>query len=99
MILNNAYRLCRGPAPLIDPDLFIGRAAELDQMAQVLWPGGVTAEQRRLVLEGLGSVGKTQLAIIYARRRQRHYASVFWLNATSVSTMKAGELLSSVRVT
>jgi len=84
-----AYGLCWEAAPLIDVYDFIGRAAELDQMAQLLRPGEATVEQRRLVLGGLGGIGKTQLAIAYARRHQNHYASVFWLNATSVSTLKA----------
>lgn len=61
----------------MDDDLFIGRDAELDRMVQVLRPGEATVEQRRLVVGGLGGMGKTQLAIAFARRYQRHYASVF----------------------
>lgn len=84
-----AYGLCWGTAPLIDADHFVGRVAELDQMAHCLQPGEAAIEQRRVVLGGLGGIGKTQLAIAYARRYRSHYASVFWLNATSLSSLNA----------
>lgn len=84
-----AYGLCWGGAPLIDVDLFVGRVAELDQMAQVPCVGEAMVDQRRLMLGGLSGVSKTQLAIAYAPRQQRHYSSVFWLNATLMPTLKA----------
>jgi len=58
-------------------------------MVRVLRPGELAAEQWRLVLSGMGSIGKTQLAIAYARRCQKSYTSVFWLNATSELTLEA----------
>lgn len=82
-----AFGLCLGLAPLIDPNDFVGRTAELDMMVEILQPGQESVEQRRLVLGGMGGIGKTQLAIAYARRHQRSYESVFWLNATSESTL------------
>lgn len=82
------FGLCLGTAPLIEAENFIGRATELDSMAQVLQPGKPTFEQQRLVLGGIGGIGKTQSAIAYARRYQANYTSVFWLNATIESTLK-----------
>lgn len=35
------------------------------------------------VLHGLGGIGKTQLAIEYARQHQRVYSSIFWLRGDS----------------
>ena len=78
-----AFGLCLGQAPRIDLDNFIGRAAELDVMSQILQPGYQSTEQRHLVLGGMGGIGKTQIAIAYAQRHQRGYTSTFWLNATS----------------
>lgn len=75
-------------APLIDPDHFVGRTAELDSMQDILRPSEASIEQRRLVLGGIGGIGKTQLAIAYARRYQQEYTSVLWLNATSELTLK-----------
>lgn len=82
------FGLCLGSAPLIEASNFIGRTAELDQMAHILQPGASAVEQRRLMLGGLGGIGKTQLAIAYARRYQASYTSIFWLNATTKSTLK-----------
>jgi hypothetical protein len=84
-----ALGLCLASAPLIDTKNFIGRAAELNRMTQVLRPDEPAVEQRRLMLGGMGGIGKTQLAIAYARRYQTSYASVFWLNAKTELTLKA----------
>lgn len=80
--------VCLGQAPYIDPNLFIGRESELDQMTEILKPGGKSREHRRLVLGGKGGTGKTQLVVAYANRHRDDYKSVFWLNATSEATVK-----------
>jgi len=58
-------------------------------METILKPNDLSVEQRRLVLGGMGGIGKTQLAIAYAERHRRSYASIFWLNATSSKTLQA----------
>ncbi|KAL4955596.1 P-loop containing nucleoside triphosphate hydrolase protein [Aspergillus filifer] len=45
-------------------------------------------EQQRLVLGGMGGIGKTQLAIAYAKSCHQTYDSVFWLNAESEATLQ-----------
>lgn len=37
----------------------------------------------------MGGIGKTQLAIAYAKRHRHSYESIFWLNATSPQTLRA----------
>jgi len=81
--------LCLHSAPVIHPNDFIGRAAEINSMHEILLTGEAYVEQRRLVLGGIGGMGKTQLAIAYARRHHHKYTSVLWLNATSELTLKA----------
>lgn len=80
--------LCLAHAPHIDPKLFVGRHSEIDKIKEAL--NGESQEQRRLVLGGPGGIGKTQLAISYATRHNQEYTSVFWLNATSETTLKDG---------
>lgn len=41
-----------------------------------------------MILGGLGGVGKTQLAVTYAKQRQTCYESVFWLNASSKAALQ-----------
>jgi len=84
------FGLCLTSAPLIEPDSFVGRARELEEMSQGLQPGQPATEQRRVVLGGLGGIGKTQLAIAYARQYHACYTSVLWLNATSELTLMMG---------
>lgn len=83
------FGLCLGSAPQMDAAYFVGHAAEIDEMSRILQPAMPCRKQRRLVLGGMGGVGKTQLAIAYAERHQQSYDSVFWLNATSKLTLHA----------
>lgn len=93
-----AFGLCLGQAPQVDPACFIGRTSELSAMNDALQPESQRIEQRRLVLGGMGGIGKTQLAIAYAKRYGGCYKSVFWLNATSEMTLKASFRLIAQRI-
>jgi hypothetical protein len=77
-----------GEAPLIDASLFIGRSSELQAMEEILQPDQESRQQRQVVLGGMGGIGKTQLAIAYAKLHDDTYTSIFWLNATSEITVK-----------
>jgi hypothetical protein len=41
-----------------------------------------------VVLHGLGGIGKTQLAIAYAKRHKGSYSAIFWLNIKDVDSLK-----------
>lgn len=69
-------------------DLFVGRERELERLNDVLAPASTLTDQRIAILGGLGGMGKTQLAITYARRRWTCYESVFWLDASSKATLQ-----------
>jgi len=81
----------RGPnlvdAPDIGDGLFIGREAELKQMEAILLPDSHSLPRKVLILGGMGGIGKTQLAIAYAKQHHT-YSSIFWLNATSESALR-----------
>lgn len=84
------FGLCLGSAPQIDREYFIGRVSEINAISKILQPGSLSIEQRRVVLGGIGGAGKTQIAIAYARCYRTSYDSVFWLNATTETSLKAG---------
>lgn len=87
--LLGSFGLCLGQAPYITSDLFIGREQELDAMEKELNPGNGLRKQRRLVVGGIGGIGKTQLAVTYAERHAKLYKSIFWLNAASETMLGA----------
>ena len=69
--------------------LFIGRAAELQKTESILQPQSDSPSPIRkvLTLGGMGGIGKTQLAITYAKRHLHSYSSIFWLNANTEATL------------
>jgi hypothetical protein len=58
---------------------FLGRQGELDQLWQYLRP--TDSQSRKVViLHGLGGIGKTQLAIRFARDHKHDFTAIFWLS-------------------
>ncbi len=72
-------------APEIDH--LVGRTSSLSSIESVLLP--FTAAERKIVfLHGLGGIGKSQLAIEYAKKHRLDYTAVLWLNAKTEDTLK-----------
>ncbi|PQE18241.1 Tetratricopeptide-like helical domain protein [Rutstroemia sp. NJR-2017a BBW] len=64
---------------------FVAREKELSGMHEVLQDH---SSRSCVILHGLGGIGKTQLAITYARRHKEKYTAIFWLNANSEDSLK-----------
>jgi tetratricopeptide (TPR) repeat protein len=59
------------------------------KLERVLMPQpGQSQRQKTHVLRGLGGIGKTQLVVEFARRHQRRFSSVFWLDGQSEDTLR-----------
>src|SRR4051794_31427238 len=71
--------------------LFVGREAELQGMESILQPQAASSGSTRkvLILGGMGGIGKTQVAITYAKRHRHSYSSIFWLNANTEATLNS----------
>ena len=68
-------------------DYFVGRASNLASIESVLLPF-TTTERKVVVLQGLGGIGKSQLAIEFAKKHRSDYTAVFWFNAKTEDTLK-----------
>lgn len=66
-------------------DQFIARENELEAMQAALASDG---SRRTIVLHGLGGIGKTQLAIAYAKRHKDQYSAIFWLDIRDETSIK-----------
>jgi hypothetical protein len=66
---------------------FIGRISDLDSMKEQLIPGQVQDRRKICVIYGLGGMGKTQLAIEYARLHKSIYTSFFWLDGKTEESL------------
>lgn len=62
--------------------------AELERVLLARPRQGQRQRQKTHVLRGLGGMGKTQLAVEFARRHHRHFSSVFWLDGRSEDILK-----------
>ena len=67
---------------------FVERPAEMANLEAALLPPRPDPRQEVFVLRGLGGVGKTQLAVRFARLHYRRFSSVFWLDGGSEDSIK-----------
>jgi hypothetical protein len=68
---------------------FVDRPAEMEEVEHVLIPRpGQSKRQKVFVLRGLGEIGKTQLAVEFARRHYCSFSSVFWLDGQSEDSLR-----------
>lgn len=72
-----------------DPDPRLsGRQEAIDAAAQVLEPSSDKGgEIRSFALYGMGGVGKTQVALLYAKKFRDHYDAVIWIAADTSYAM------------
>ena len=70
---------------------FTGREAGLRELREQLRSGAsvVLFGIQSVTLQGMGGVGKTQLALEYAHRYRTAYDVVYWLNADSTENLEA----------
>ncbi|PMD65959.1 FabD/lysophospholipase-like protein [Hyaloscypha bicolor E] len=66
---------------------FIERPTEMAELERVLLPERYSCQQKRLVLHGLGGIGKTQLAVEFASQHQRRFSAIFWLDGRSKDSL------------
>jgi hypothetical protein len=77
---------------------FVERPVEITELKRVLLPKRQTCQQKTLVFHRLGKIGKTQLAVEFARQHHRKFSAVFWLNKRSKNTLKQSITSSTSRI-
>jgi hypothetical protein len=70
-------------------DRFVARNAEMQQLETLLLGIQRAAGRRKIaVMHGLGGIGKTQLAVEFARKHRHQFSAVFWLDGSSEASLK-----------
>jgi hypothetical protein len=67
---------------------FVEQPLDTVELEHALLPQQHNRRQKIFVLYGLGRIGKTQLAVDFARRHHRRFSSVFWLDGRSGESLK-----------
>ena len=92
---NTAFAIGFSLAEVTEVEQFVAREEELARIHKVLRHG---SGRRTAVVYGLGGIGKTQLAVAYAKRHRDDYSAVFWLNARDEITLKQGFVIVAKRI-
>ncbi|KAL2818898.1 nucleoside phosphorylase domain-containing protein [Aspergillus granulosus] len=83
---TNQFRIPLDLSAVPAVEEFIGREDELHLLWDYLQPGP-SLTRKVAILHGLGGVGKTQLAIYFARKHQTDFTAIFWLNGKDQSAL------------
>ena len=67
---------------------FVERPVEMAKLEAALLPQRHSCRQKIFALRGLRGIGKTQLAVEFARLHYRRFSSVFWLDGRSEESLK-----------
>jgi len=77
---------------------FIGRDKDLRQLESFLEPEKGKIRRQLCVVHGLGGLGKTQLAIEYARQNKLRYSSMLWLDGSTEESLVQSILQNAKRI-
>lgn len=71
----------------------------MDRLEETLLSEPNSSNRRKIfVLHGMGGIGKTQLAVEFARKNQYRFTAVFWLNGASEDQLKQYVLRTARRI-
>ena len=70
-------------------DKFIGRNTEISILAQLMISSSTNTMFRKVsLLHGIGGVGKSQLAIEFARKYQEYFSAIFLIAGSTKEKLK-----------
>ncbi|KAE9379634.1 hypothetical protein N431DRAFT_364884, partial [Stipitochalara longipes BDJ] len=78
---------------------FVPRPAELKEIESCLMQSSTPNRRKVFVLHGLGGIGKSQLALEFARTHKLYFTAIFWLHGDTIDSLKLSlaDAVSSIR--
>lgn len=65
---------------------FVGRVKELGEIKVAFQDNG--SHRRIVLLQGLGGIGKTQLAVTFIKQQRDNFSAIFWLDGRNEEILK-----------
>jgi hypothetical protein len=86
LLKNDGFRVEFYLPSVPDIDYFTGRESSMMDMEKALFPIG--PRRKVIFLHGLGGIGKTQMAIHFAKKHRDEYSAVLWFDAKNEDTLR-----------
>lgn len=68
---------------------FVGRNTELTKLAELMISFSTNNMRRKIcLLHGIGGVGKSQLAVEFARKHQKKFSAIFWISGSTKEDLR-----------
>ena len=68
---------------------FVGRNTEITRLAELMISSFTNNTQRKVcLLHGIGGVGKSQLAVEFARKHQENFSAIFWIAGSTKEKLR-----------
>lgn len=84
-----AYRMDVNLQGMTKTRHFVDRPAEMEAIEKSFFTSQKQVQRQKIhILRGMGGIGKTQLAVEFARRHHRRFSAVLWLEGNSEDTIK-----------
>ena len=86
---NDTYNIPFSLRGLPIVNKFVPRDDEMNRLGNVLVPAPDHEMRRKVsILHGLGGIGKTQLALEFARKHREVFSAIFWLDGSSRNAIR-----------
>ena len=77
---------------------FVDRPLEMEKLEENFFSAERSDRRKVVILSGMGGIGKTQLSVEFARKHQRRYSAVIWLDGRTKGVLEQSIIALASRI-